>query len=106
MVKLLTEDQPQRQLQGLDSDWKLTKQKTVLSRTITLPDFMTAFTLVARIAVRAEVQQHHPDIELGYGRVKVSMTTHDKGGLTKKDFQLAAAVDDVLASVASGDKSS
>lgn len=95
MVKLLTKTQIDQELRSLDRRWKLVKHGTILQRTIATTDFISSFTLVARVTIRAEVIQHHPDIWMSYGRVKVSITTHDQGGLTKKDIQLASAVDDV-----------
>ncbi len=84
-------------MESLAPGWRLAKQDTTLRRKIKTKDFMSAFTLVARIAVHAEVMQHHPDIQLSYGSVTLSLTTHDIGGLTRKDIQLAKTIDDVCA---------
>ena len=48
---------------------------------------------MARLALLAEAEGHHPDIELGWGRVAVTLTTHAAGGLTDNDFILAATLD-------------
>jgi 4a-hydroxytetrahydrobiopterin dehydratase len=54
-------------------------------------DFASALAFVVRVGCLAEKQNHHPDIELGWGRVKVRWTTHDAGGLTRLDLELADA---------------
>ncbi|TNE86738.1 MAG: 4a-hydroxytetrahydrobiopterin dehydratase [Deltaproteobacteria bacterium] len=64
-----------------------------LVRELSFPDFAQAYAFVQHVAARAEVLNHHPDIELGWGRVKLAVTTHDSGGLTDLDFALARAID-------------
>ena len=53
-------------------------------------DFMSAVHFVDEIAPVAEAQGHHPDLQVGWGRVVVELTSHDAGGLTEKDFEVAA----------------
>lgn len=67
-----------------------------LFREIRTPDFAQALTLVNRIGAVAEARNHHPDLELGWGYVRITLTTHDAGGLTPKDRDLAAAIDALL----------
>ena len=64
-----------------------------LSRTFTQPNFMSGLLFINRIAGAAEAANHHPDLLLTYPRVQVALTTHDVGGLTEKDFDLAAQID-------------
>ncbi|MBP1772851.1 MAG: 4a-hydroxytetrahydrobiopterin dehydratase [Holophagaceae bacterium] len=64
-----------------------------LVREFRTPDFMTSFRLVSALVEPAEALQHHPDITFGWGHVRVVLTTHDAGGLTDLDFQLAKAID-------------
>ncbi len=71
------------------------EQDNTLTREFTFPDFMSALHFVDKVAVVAEEQQHHPDIELGWGRVKISLSTHDAGGVTEQDHVLAAAIDTI-----------
>ncbi len=56
-------------------------------------DFARALAFVNKIGKIAENEGHHPDIELGWGRVKVTLTTHAIGGLSQNDFILAAKID-------------
>jgi len=67
-----------------------------LTRAIKTPDFMTAFNLVSALVGPAEGLNHHPDIAFGWGYVRITLTTHDAGGITEKDHQLAAAIDSAV----------
>jgi 4a-hydroxytetrahydrobiopterin dehydratase len=64
-----------------------------LVRTYKFEDFVTALGFVNRVAVLAEKAGHHPDIDIRYNKVRLALVTHDVGGLTGKDFDLAAQVD-------------
>jgi len=63
-----------------------------LTRTFTFKDFLAALAFVNRVGERAEEAGHHPDIDIRYNRVRLGLVTHDAGGLTAKDFELASAV--------------
>jgi 4a-hydroxytetrahydrobiopterin dehydratase len=60
------------------------------------PDFRQALAFVNRVGELAEQEGHHPDIELGWGRVKLTLWTHSIGGLSENDFILAAKADRAL----------
>jgi 4a-hydroxytetrahydrobiopterin dehydratase len=62
-----------------------------------LPSFPEAIALVDRIAELAEAANHHPDLDIRYNRVRVGCSTHDAGGITDKDFGLAAQIEGVAA---------
>jgi 4a-hydroxytetrahydrobiopterin dehydratase len=64
-----------------------------LRRELSFPNFRDAFGFVARVALIAEAEGHHPDIELGWGRAAFELTTHAASGLTRNDFVLAAKID-------------
>ncbi|MDP1832138.1 MAG: 4a-hydroxytetrahydrobiopterin dehydratase [Geothrix sp.] len=64
-----------------------------LVRTFKTPDFMTAFHLVSAVVDPAEALNHHPDLAFGWGYVRITLTTHDAGGVTEKDHRLAQAID-------------
>jgi 4a-hydroxytetrahydrobiopterin dehydratase len=72
--------------------WERDGNRT-LRREFTFPDFKDAFGFVARAALIAEAEGHHPDIELGWGRAAFELTTHAASGLTRNDFVLAAKID-------------
>jgi 4a-hydroxytetrahydrobiopterin dehydratase len=73
-------------------DWKR-DGTTALRREFSFPNFRDAFGFVARVALIAEAEGHHPDIELGWGRAAFELTTHAAEGLTRNDFVLAAKID-------------
>lgn len=64
-----------------------------ITRTVRLSDFRAAMAFVNRVADAAEDLDHHPDISISWNRVDLSVSTHDSGGLTALDFDLARAVD-------------
>jgi 4a-hydroxytetrahydrobiopterin dehydratase len=64
-------------------------------RTFECPDFPAAIAFVVRIGFLAEAKDHHPDLDVRWRRVRVALTTHDLGGLSDWDFELAAQVDAV-----------
>jgi len=64
-----------------------------LTRTFTHKDFRDALAFVNKVGDLAEQAGHHPDIDIRYNKVRLTLVTHDAGGLTAKDFDLAASVD-------------
>jgi 4a-hydroxytetrahydrobiopterin dehydratase len=64
-----------------------------IQRTFEFPDFVRAMEFVSAVARQAEADQHHPDILIRYNKVTLTLTTHDAGGLSKKDFDLARKSD-------------
>ncbi|MEY2714229.1 MAG: hypothetical protein RIT24_572 [Planctomycetota bacterium] len=70
-----------------------------IQRTYRFKDFVQAMAFVERVAERAEAVQHHPDILIRYSRVTLSLSTHDAGGITEKDFDFAAAADTIATEV-------
>jgi 4a-hydroxytetrahydrobiopterin dehydratase len=63
-----------------------------LTRTFQFEDFRAALRFVNRVGELAEEAGHHPDIDIRYNKVRLALVTHDEGGLTAKDFDLAARV--------------
>jgi 4a-hydroxytetrahydrobiopterin dehydratase len=72
-------------------DWK--KKAAVISRTFQFKDFPAAMKFVDAVALLAEQAWHHPDIDIRWNKVTLALTTHDAGGLTRKDFDLARQFD-------------
>lgn len=64
-----------------------------ISRTFEFKDFLAAMQFVNRVAEHAEKVQHHPDILVRWNRVTLTLSTHDAGGITEKDFAFANAAD-------------
>jgi 4a-hydroxytetrahydrobiopterin dehydratase len=62
-------------------------------KTFELPSFPEAIAFVTRVADAAEAADHHPDLDIRYRKVRVALTTHDQGGISDKDFALAAEVE-------------
>jgi 4a-hydroxytetrahydrobiopterin dehydratase len=89
MAEKLTEAQIAERLAAL-SGWAL--EGGMIVRTFVLKDFTAALTFVGAVGYLAEAAGHHPDISISYNRVKLALTTHDAGGLTEKDFALAAQI--------------
>ena len=73
-----------------DRHWRVLLQS--LRATFSTPDFATAAAFVARIAAAADEANHHPDVVLRWGQVTVTTSSHDAGGLTQRDVDLAATV--------------
>jgi 4a-hydroxytetrahydrobiopterin dehydratase len=69
-----------------------------LERTFTFPDFVTAFGFMASAAIVAEKMNHHPEWSNVYSKVVVRLSTHDVGGLSELDFELAARMSALAAS--------
>lgn len=80
-------------LAQISSNWQLSENNNLISRRLELSNFVEALELVNKIGELAENQQHHPDINLGWGYVEVYLSTHDIGGISDKDITLAQAID-------------
>jgi 4a-hydroxytetrahydrobiopterin dehydratase len=72
---------------------KWARKGGTISRVFQFRDFATAMEFVNAVARLAEQANHHPDIDIRYNKVTLSLTTHDEGGLTEKDFELATKAD-------------
>jgi len=69
------------------------KRGATIARTFAFKDFPGAIKFVNQVAKLAEKAWHHPDIDIRWNMVTLTLTTHDQGGLTEKDFALAAQFD-------------
>lgn len=90
MPKLLSDEAIQDRLKTLPG-WTLDGR--AIRRQFELRDFKEAMELVNRVADRAEAANHHPDITINWNKVTLALSTHSTGGLTEKDFRLAAEID-------------
>lgn len=73
--------------------WQLSTDAKSITRTYVFKDFAQALVFVNHIGAIAEKEGHHPDIEFGWGRVRILLTTHAIDGLSENDFIVAAKVD-------------
>jgi 4a-hydroxytetrahydrobiopterin dehydratase len=64
-----------------------------LERTFTFPDFASGLAFVNAVGAIAEELDHHPDVYLGWGKVRLEIRTHSQGAITEKDTALADAID-------------
>ncbi len=92
MAQLLTEAEIQERAKVL-SGWTVEDSKLQISRTF--KNFIQAIEFVNKLVEPAESAGHHPDIEISYNKVKITLTTHDAGGLTQKDFDLAEKISQI-----------
>jgi 4a-hydroxytetrahydrobiopterin dehydratase len=74
-------------------DWHLIAGKLV--KTVSCADFVSALDYVGAVGRLAEAANHHPDIDIRYNRVSLALTTHDSGGITRLDLDLAGQVDGI-----------
>jgi 4a-hydroxytetrahydrobiopterin dehydratase len=91
----ITGDEAARLATGIDRAWRV--GEAALERTFQLRDFNAALGLAVRVGLLAESQGHHPDLEVGWGRLHVRWTTHAIHGLSQNDFVMAAKVDRLVA---------
>lgn len=75
--------------QALASIEGWSRRAATIEREFSFPDFPAAVRFVSRVARAAEEACHHPDIDIRWNRVRLSLTTHDEGGLTERDIVLA-----------------
>jgi len=87
---LLTEDEIQARLAEIPK-WK--REGKTISRTWKFRDFPEALAFINKVGALAESMNHHPDIDNSWATVRLVLTTHDKGGLTNLDFELAKKID-------------
>ena len=74
--------------------WKIVSGELI--KTFQFKDFLAALAFVNRVGELAEAAGHHPDIDIRYNHVRLGLTTHDAGGLTTKDFDLAAQAEKLI----------
>jgi 4a-hydroxytetrahydrobiopterin dehydratase len=73
--------------------WAPAADRDAATRSFKFADFNTAFAFMTRVALAAEKADHHPEWFNVYNRVDITLTTHDAGGLSKRDAALAAVID-------------
>ncbi len=95
MVDQLTDDERAGALDALD-EWDYDEARDAISRSFTFEDFTEAFAFMTRVALIAEKADHHPEWSNVWNRVDILLTTHDAGGLSKRDVALAGRIDGLM----------
>ncbi len=90
MSDLLSDEEVSEQLEGLDG-WK--REGDAIVRKFDRGDFVGSVDFVKKIVEPAEAMGHHPDLEISWSEVTVTITNHSAGGLTGADFELAGKID-------------
>jgi 4a-hydroxytetrahydrobiopterin dehydratase len=75
------------------SDWVRSSDGKALEKSLTFADFGQAFAFLTRVALHAEKVDHHPEFTSRWNRVDFRLTSHDSGGVTERDHELARAID-------------
>ena len=91
-VAQLTDEERATWLEAL-GDWSLARDGDAIERKFEFADFSEAFAFMARVALLAEKRDHHPEWFNVYNRVEITLTTHDAGGLSLRDVQMAKKID-------------
>lgn len=92
MVEQLSEEERADALDELD-DWDYDEARDAIGRNFTFDDFSEAFAFMTRVALLAEKADHHPEWSNVWNRVEIVLTTHDAGGLSRRDVEMARAID-------------
>ncbi len=92
MVSKLSDAEREALLPTLPN-WKPDMARDGIARSFRFGDFVAAFGFMTRVALLAEKADHHPEWSNVYGRVDIMLTTHDVGGLSMRDIDLARAID-------------
>lgn len=93
MTEKLAEDAVRKRL-GETKGWRLNDDGK-LDKSFKFENFQAAFAFMTRVAFLAEGMNHHPDWSNVYNNVRIELNTHDVGGISDKDFQLAKAIDEL-----------
>ena len=96
MVEKLNAEARTRALAEL-SGWSLVDGRDAIQRSFQFKDFNHAWAFMSRVAPAAEAMNHHPEWSNVYNRVEIILTTHDCGGLSERDIQLARKIEELVA---------
>ena len=92
-VPALTRAQAQQALQQLGSGWSLSEDGKSIRRELAFRDFYRTMSFVNAVAHISNIEDHHPDLEVGYNYCRVRYSTHAVGGLSENDFICAAKIE-------------
>jgi 4a-hydroxytetrahydrobiopterin dehydratase len=91
MMKKLNQQEIDEKLKTLHQSWS--QEGDFIKRDFIFDNFVLAFGFMTSVAIEADNANHHPDWRNVYNKVSISLSTHDAGGLTDRDFDLAAKID-------------
>ncbi|WP_338444937.1 4a-hydroxytetrahydrobiopterin dehydratase [Pelagerythrobacter marensis] len=86
-------DSEREELLRRHPEWSLVRDGDAIQRTFRFADFNEAFGFMTRVALLADKADHHPEWSNVYNRVEIVLTTHDAGGLSRRDAEMAKAID-------------
>ncbi|URW74988.1 4a-hydroxytetrahydrobiopterin dehydratase [Sphingomonas donggukensis] len=95
MIEALNEQERADALDGLP-DWDYDDARDAITRSFTFENFSEAFAFMTQVALMAEKADHHPEWSNVYNRVDVLLTTHDAGGLSARDVEMAGQIDTLV----------
>jgi 4a-hydroxytetrahydrobiopterin dehydratase len=95
MIEQLTDEERADALEAL-GEWDYDDARDAITRQFLFADFSEAFAFMTRVALLAEVQDHHPEWSNVWNRVDILLTTHDAGGLSARDVKMATAIEALL----------
>lgn len=93
MTQPLSPEERAAALAGL-TGWRTVEGRDAIARSLRFADFSQAFAFMTRVALAAERLNHHPEWFNVWNRVDITLTTHDAGGVTNRDVELARIIDD------------
>jgi 4a-hydroxytetrahydrobiopterin dehydratase len=92
MLHKLTSEERKTRLDALPH-WTAVAGRDAIQRSLRFADFNEAFGFMTRVAIKAQEMDHHPEWFNVYNRVDITLSTHDAGGLTQRDIELAHFID-------------
>ena len=95
-MKSLTISELEAKMNSINKNWSV--NGNFIQRKFLFDDFIQAFSFMTSVSLLAEKHNHHPNWENVYNEVIINLSTHDAGGLTEKDFNLASKIDQLITS--------
>jgi 4a-hydroxytetrahydrobiopterin dehydratase len=96
MIQKLTSDERAKQIAQLHG-WQPVAERDAIQREFEFADFNEAFGFMTRVAIKAQEMDHHPEWFNVYSKVDITLSTHEAGGVTTRDIELASFIDSITA---------
>lgn len=94
MASLLKPEQLEGKLEELPRDWTVVTGNSLVKAFI-FDNFSSGVGFVVKVGELADSADHHPDVRLSWGKVEITLSTHEESGLTQKDFDLAKSIESI-----------